>query len=145
MIMYNPATFMKDKIELRTHIDDIIIQLLPAAARYKCGIENNVPPGTNLITDTDAFLFILNRLLKLIIQSSYNSRIGISAIGEGDTLSIIINDDNNDYKAFISGKMEKHKATIKKTACRLSFEFNDKNKITVILRFTDQHRDQLKP
>jgi len=41
--------------------------------------------------------------------------------------------------------MEKHKATIKKTACRLSFEFNDKNKITVILRFTDQHRDQLKP
>jgi len=128
---------MKDKIDLRSSIDEIVIQLFAAAERYKCKIQNNIPAGINYATDKDAFLFILNRLLKLIIQSSHNSNIDISFMDDSSNLSIIIHDDNNDYKAFISGKMVKHQAIIRKAGCELSFEFGEKNNITVILRFTN--------
>ena len=135
---------MKKKIEVRHYINDIIVQLFSPAAEYKCKFENNVSPEIKLVTDTEAFLFILNRLLKLIIQSSYNSSICISDVYDGDKLSIIIKDDNNDYRAFISGKMEKHQSIIRKAGCQLSFEFNEKKNITVILCFANNQTDRAK-
>ena len=135
---------MKEKIELKKFVDEILLQLLPAAAAYKCKLENYISPGVILVTDTEAFIFIFYRLLKLIIQSSYHSSIRISNLYEGDSLSIIIKDNNNDYRGFISGKMEKHQAIIRKAGGCLRFEFIEKKSITVVLSFINQKTDQVK-
>ena len=129
---------MIDKIELKPCLEEIILQLLPLAEARKCQLRNNLAQHISVMTNREAFLFVMKRLLTLIIHSSHNSTICISNSREGDKLSIIIQDDNNDYSGFISGKMEKHQLILKKAGCYLSFEFNEKKSITVILHFNDK-------
>ena len=127
---------MNDQIELKLCLEQIMPQLLPLAAERKCQLRNNLAQHTIAYTNKEAFLFVIKRLLTLIIHSSHNSTICISDRHEGGRLAIVIKDDNNDYSGFISGKMEKHQTVLKKARCYLSFEFNEKNSITVILHFT---------
>ncbi len=144
LIIYSPATFMIDKIEVTRCLEDIISQLLPDAAERKCQLKNNLSPGITLPTNKEAFAFVIERLLKLIIYSSYNSTIYISNRHEGDKFSLVIKDDNNDYSGYISGKMEKHQSIMKNAGCYLSFEFSERKSITVILSFTNNQHDQTK-
>jgi len=108
---------------------------MPKATERSCIIESKIPAEASLISDERAFTFILKRLLTLIIQSSLNSQIIVSAMYESDSMSIFIKDNNNDYNGYISGKMEKHQALIRRAGCHLSFEFNNRRSIIIILRF----------
>ena len=134
---------MPTKIELRKLADELIDESSFLNTSRKCVIENEIPFEIYLYTREKDLVFILNRFLSLIIQSSYNSRIRVSAIREESYTSIFIEDNNNDYSEYISGKMEKHKSRIQESGCYLSFEFNDKRSITVILRFTDRKYEEL--
>ena len=127
---------MTIEIELTSCIDEIIMSLRALAATYKCEFKNNIPSGLMVTTDREAFSFVINRLIRLIIQSSYNSYISISHVYEHEQLSLRIAGDNNSYNGFISGKMQKHQSTIKRAGCCVSFEFKEKKNITVNLGFT---------
>jgi hypothetical protein len=132
---------MTTEIELTSCIDEIIMPLRALAATYKCQFKNYIPSGIMVTTDREAFSFVINRLIRLILQSSYNSNISISHVYDQERLSISIADDNNNYNGFISGKMQKHQSIIKKAGCCLSFEFKEKKNITVILGFTARGSD----
>ena len=129
---------MRDIIELKQTVDAAIDPLVVIASAHRCRLLNHISPGTSIITDREAFLFIMKRLLRLIIDSSCNSIICISELKEGNSLLIRIKDDNNDYKGFISGKMEKHQSILRRAGCSLNFEFRDKRSITVILHFVSK-------
>ena len=131
---------MKTNIELKPCIKKIIDELMPKATERSCIIESKIPAEASLISDERAFTFILKRLLTLIIQSSLNSQISVSAMYESDSMSIFIKDNNNDYNGYISGKMEKHQALIRRAGCHLSFEFNNRRSIIVILRFLNNKK-----
>src|SRR5260221_2139577 len=108
---------MPTKIELRKLADELIADSSSINTSRKCIIENEISSGTCVYTSEKELVFILKRFLNLIIQSSYNSRIRVSAIREKDYTSIFIEDTNNDYSGYISGKMEKHQSRIQESGC----------------------------
>lgn len=138
MIFFDPANSMKEIIKLKKYVDTVISSLVPFAAEHNCRLANELSPDASLVTDKEAFLFIMRRLLQLVIHSSHNSTISITDLIKGDRFLILIDDDNNDYKGFISGKMEKHQSIIRRAGCCLSFEFRDRRSITVILQFANK-------
>jgi hypothetical protein len=135
---------MTTTIELRKFADELIVDLSVLTSSRKCIIENEIAADVFIKAERDELIFILKRYLDLIIHSSYSSQIRISAVSESNCTSIYIKDNNNDYSQYISGKMEKHKSRIQDSGCYLSFEFNDKRSITVILNFTDKKLSPIK-
>jgi hypothetical protein len=129
---------MRDIIKLQQSVNLVIDLLAAAAMEHRCRLLNHISPDTILVTDREAFLFIMRRLLWLVIDSSRYSNIGISELIEGDRLLVLIKDDNNDYKGYISGKMEKHQSIMQQAGCRVNFEFHSKQSITVILHFNNK-------
>jgi hypothetical protein len=131
-----PVYTMSKKIILKDLANDLIKGLLPTAITRNSFIINDIPDGANIDADAEVVAHILGSLLNNTVSSSHDGCIRISAKQEDSYMTISVKDNNNDYSRFISGKMAKVKPAIAKMGGDLSFEFNQRNSITILVSFT---------
>ncbi|MGC4035690.1 MAG: hypothetical protein QM764_06985 [Chitinophagaceae bacterium] len=131
-----PATVMTNKILLKQLADNLIKDVLPEAVNRKSLIINDIPQNVYLSADTATVTHILGSLLNNTVNSSHNGCIRVAASQEDGYTVLSVQDNNNDYSRFISGKMEKVKPAVKKAGGDLSFEFNKRNSITILVSFS---------
>jgi signal transduction histidine kinase len=130
---------MANKAGLRQIAKQIINEILPAAISRNSFIINDIPAETSLNADEKLIAHILGNLLNNTVSSSHHGCIRISAKEEDDYIILSVKDNNNDYSRFISGKMTKVKPVVKKIGGDLSFEFNQRNSITILVSFSNRN------
>jgi nitrogen fixation/metabolism regulation signal transduction histidine kinase len=135
-----PVIKMANKIALRQFTNQLIKGILPSAISRNSFIVNDIPDDASLYAaDENLVAHILNNLLTNTVGSSHNGCIRVSAKQEDNHIVICVKDNNNDYSRFISGKMTKVKPAVNKIGGDLSFEFNQRNSITILVSFTNRN------
>lgn len=133
----NPTVIiMTKKISLKALANDLIKGVLPTAIARNSFIINDIPDQAILDVDENVVAHILGSLLNNTVSSSHDGCIRISATQEDSYTTVTVNDNNNDYSRFISGKMAKVKPAITKIGGDLNFEFNQRNSITILVSFS---------
>ncbi len=133
----NPSVYAMTKaFFLKALASDLIKGVLPTAISRNSFIINDIPDQAILDADENVVAHILGSLLNNTVSSSHDGCIRISAAQEGTYTIVTVNDNNNDYSRFISGKMAKVKPAIAKLGGDLSFEFNQRNSITILISFS---------
>ena len=127
---------MAKKISLKELANNLIKGILPTAVSRNSFIVNDIPDEAILDADENVVAHILGSLLNNTVSSSHDGCIRISAAQEDSYTTITVNDNNNDYSRFISGKMAKVKPAITKMGGDLNFEFNQRNSITILVSFS---------
>ncbi|MEJ0101814.1 MAG: hypothetical protein WDO19_04285 [Bacteroidota bacterium] len=135
-----PIITMANKIALRQLTNQLIKGILPSAISRNSFIINDIPAETNLFADESLVAHILSSLLNNTVGSSHNGCIRVSAKQEDNHIIISVKDNNNDYSRFISGKMTKVKPAVNKIGGDLSFEFTQRNSITILVSFTNTNK-----
>jgi len=134
-----PVITMANKIALREITNQLIKGVLQSAVSRNSFIINDIPAETRLNADENLLAHILGNLLNNTVSSSHDGCIRVSAKEEDGYVTISVKDNNNDYSRFISGKMAKVTPAIKKIGGDLSFEFNQRNSITILVSFTNNN------
>lgn len=124
-----------NKVALKDLANQLIKGLLPAAISRNSFIINDVPDNTFIEADEELVAHILGSLLNNTIGSSNNGCIRVAVSQEDGYTVLSVEDNNNDYSRFISGKMGKIKPAVKKIGGDLAFEFNKRNSITILVSF----------
>jgi signal transduction histidine kinase len=134
-----PVITMSNKIALRQLTNQLIKGILPSAISRNSFIVNDIPAETSLYADENLVAHILSNLLNNTVGSSHDGCIRVSAKQEDNHIIISVKDNNNDYSRFISGKMTKVKPAVNKIGGDLSFEFTQRNSITILVSFTNRN------
>ncbi len=135
-----PIITMANKIALRQLTNQLIKGILPSAISRNSFIINDIPAETNLFADESLVAQNFSSLLNNTVGSSHNGCIRVSAKQEDNHIIISVKDNNNDYSRFISGKMTKVKPAVNKIGGDLSFEFTQRNSITILVSFTNTNK-----
>jgi hypothetical protein len=130
-----PGPFMTNKVALKNLANQLIKGLLPTAISRNSFIINDIPAEASIDADEELVAHILGSLLNNTISSSHNGCIRVSVSNEDGYTTLSVEDNNNDYSRFISGKMAKIKPAVKKIGGDLAFEFNKRNSITILVSF----------
>ncbi|SRR5260221_8943176 len=139
-ILNAPVITMANKIALRQLTNQLIKGILPSAISRNSFIVNDIPDETSLYADENLVAHILSNLLNNTVGSSHHGCIRVSATQEDNYITISVKDNNNDYSRFISGKMTKVKPVVNKIGGDLSFEFTQRNSITILVSFTNKNK-----
>jgi hypothetical protein len=126
---------MTNKVALKDLANQLIKGLLPAAIGRNSFIINDIPADICIDADEELVAHILGSLLNNTIGSSHDGCIRVSVSNEDGYTVLSVEDNNNDYSRFISGKMAKIKPAVKKIGGDLAFEFNRRNSITILVSF----------
>lgn len=130
-----PGSLMANRVALKGLANQLIKDLLPAAINRNSFIINDIPVDAYLEANEELVAHILGSLLNNTISSSHNGCIRVSVSAEDGCTILSVEDNNNDYSRFISGKMAKIKPVVKKIGGDLAFEFNRRNSITILVSF----------
>jgi len=130
-----PGSVMKSKVALKDLANQLIKGLLPAAIGRNSFIINDIAADAFIVADEELIAHILGSLLNNTISSSHDGCIRVAASQEDGYTTLSVEDNNNDYSRFISGKMAKIKPAVKKIGGDLAFEFNKRNSITILVSF----------
>ena len=130
-----PGSVMANKVALKDLANQLIKGLLPAAISRNSFIINDIPEDACIVADEELIAHILGSLLNNTISSSHDGCIRVAASEEDGYTTLSVEDNNNDYSRFISGKMAKIKPAVKKIGGDLAFEFNKRNSITILVSF----------
>jgi len=130
-----PGSVMANKVALKDLANQLIKGLLPAAISRNSFIINDIPEDACIVADEELIAHILGSLLNNTISSSHDGCIRVAATEEDGYTTLSVEDNNNDYSRFISGKMAKIKPAVKKIGGDLAFEFNKRNSITILVSF----------
>ena len=134
-----PVITMANNIALREITNNLIKEVLPSAIGRNSFIINDISSDTRLRADKNQIAHILGNLLNNTVNSSHNGCIRVSAVEEDGYVTISVKDNNNDYSRFISGKMTKVEPAVKRIGGDLSFEFNQRNSIKILVSFTNKN------
>ena len=126
---------MTKKVALKELANQLIKGLLPLAITRNSFIINAIPEQASIDADEELITQILVSLLNNTISSSHNGCIRVAVSEEYGYTVLSVEDNNNDYSRFISGKMAKIKPAVKKIGGHLAFEFNRRNSITILISF----------
>jgi len=130
-----PGSVMTSRVALKDLANQLIKGLLPAAISRNSFIINDIPEDACIVADEELIAHILGSLLNNTISSSHDGCIRVAASEEDGYTTLSVEDNNNDYSRFISGKMAKIKPAVKKIGGDLAFEFNKRNSITILVSF----------